>query len=100
MIQNALYVQLEAKPGKEQEVAKFLTNGRTMVDEEPETTAWFAVRLGPRTFAVFDAFANEHGREAHLRGKMATQMMAKAADLFAKQPEIMRMDVIAEKLPH
>lgn len=100
MTQHALYVQLEAKPGKEQEVTKFLANGRMMVDDEPDTTAWFAIRMGPRTFAVFDAFASEQGREAHLRGKLATQLMSKASELFAKQPEIMRMDVIADKLPH
>jgi quinol monooxygenase YgiN len=100
MTQHALYVQLEAKPGKEQEVATFLTGARSMVDQEPDTTAWFAIRMGPRTFAIFDAFANERGREAHLKGKVATQLMAKAPDLFAKTPEIHRLDVIADKLPH
>ncbi len=100
MTQHALYVQLEAKPGKEQEVATFLAGARSMVDQEPGTTAWFAIRMGPRTFAIFDAFANERGREAHLTGKVATQLMAKAPDLFANTPEIHRLDVIADKLPH
>ena len=100
MTQHALYVQLEAKPGKEQEVAKFLASGRTMVEEEPDTTAWFAIRIAPRVFAVFDAFHNEQGREAHLRGKLAKQLMSKAADLFTREPEIMRVDVIADKLPN
>jgi len=100
MTQHALYVQLEAKPGKEQEVATFLSGARSMVDQEPDTTAWFAIRMGPRTFAIFDAFANERGREAHLNGKVAKQLMAKAPDLFANTPEIRRLDVIADKLPH
>ena len=100
MTQHALYVQLEAKPGKEQEVANFLTGARSMVDQEPDTTAWFAIRMGPRTFAIFDAFANERGRETHLKGKVATQLMAKAPDLFANTPEIHRLDIIADKLPH
>jgi quinol monooxygenase YgiN len=100
MTQHALYVQLEAKPGKEQEVATFLSGARSMIDSEPATTAWFAIRMGPRTFGIFDAFMNERGREAHLQGKMATQLMAKAPDLFEKTPEIRRVDVLADKLPH
>jgi quinol monooxygenase YgiN len=100
MTQHALYVQLEAKPGKEQEVANLLSSARSMVDDEPETTAWFAIKMGPRTFGIFDAFANERGREAHLNGKVASQLMAKAPQLFVKTPEMQRIDVIADKLPH
>jgi quinol monooxygenase YgiN len=100
MTQHALYVQVEAKPGKEQEVASFLSGARSMVDQEPDTTAWFAIRMGPRTFGIFDAFANERGREAHLQGKVARELMAKAPQLFEKTPEIHRVDVIADKLPH
>ncbi len=100
MTQHALYVQLEAKPGKEQEVASFLSSARSMVDDEPDTTAWFAIRMGPRTFGIFDAFANERGREAHLKGKLATELASKASQLFTKAPEIQRVDVLADKLPH
>lgn len=100
MTQHALYVQLEAKPGMEQEVANFLSSARSMVDDEPETTAWFAIRMGNSTFGIFDAFANEHGREAHLQGKLAKQLMSRASQLFVKQPEIRRVDVLADKLPH
>jgi len=97
---HALYCQLEAKPGMEQEVATFLTGARRMVDDEPDTTAWFAIRMGPRTFAIFDVFDNERGRDAHLAGGVAKQLMAKAPQLFVKQPEMQRLDVIADKLPH
>ncbi len=100
MTQHALYVQLEAKPGKEQEVASFLSGARSMVNDEPDTTAWFAIRMGPRTFGIFDAFANERGREAHLQGKVAKELMSKAPQLFTKTPEIQRIDVLADKLPH
>jgi hypothetical protein len=99
MTQHALYVQLEAKPGKEQEVASFLSNARTMVTDEPDTTAWFAIRMGPRMFGIFDAFANERGRDAHLQGKLAKQITSKA-DLFVKTPEMQRVEVLADKLPH
>jgi hypothetical protein len=71
-----------------------------MVNDEPDTTAWFAIRTGPRTFGIFDAFANERGREAHLKGKLAAELTSKAPQLFAKTPEIMRVDVLADKLPH
>jgi quinol monooxygenase YgiN len=100
MTQRALYVELEAKPGKEQEVESFLSNARAIVDEEPETTAWFAIRMAPDRFGIFDAFPNDHGLEAHLKGQVAAQLMAKAPELFAKTPEIHKLDVIADKLPH
>ena len=100
MTHHALYCQLEAKPGMEQEVANVLTGARNMVEKEPDTTAWFAIRMGPRTFAIFDAFNNERGREAHLAGDVAKQLMSRAQHLFVKQPEIQRLDIIADKLPH
>jgi quinol monooxygenase YgiN len=100
MTNLALYVQLEAKPGMEKEVAKFLSGARRMVEGEPETTAWFAMKMGPRSFGIFDAFANEQGREAHLQGKVAKELMAKAPQLFEKAPEIHRIEILADKLPH
>lgn len=99
MTQHALYCQLEAKPGMEQEVASFLSSAQRMVEDEPDTTAWFAIRMGPRSFAIFDAFSSERGRDAHLKGSAAKQLMAKASHLFVKQPEMQRLDVIADKLP-
>ena len=82
MTQHALYCQLEAKPGMEQEVASFLTGARRMVDDEPDTTAWFAIRMGPRSFGIFDVFDSERGLDAHLAGGVAKQLMAKASQLF------------------
>jgi quinol monooxygenase YgiN len=95
----ALYVALEAKPGKEEAVAEFLRQGRALVDAEPATIAWFGVRLGPSSFAIFDAFPDEAGRQAHLAGKVAAALMAKAGDLFAQPPSIKKADVLASKLP-
>jgi quinol monooxygenase YgiN len=100
MTQLALYVQLEAKPGKEQEVAAFLSGAQRMVEAEPDTTAWFAMKMGPRTFGIFDAFASERGRDAHLHGKVAEQLMARAPQLFVNTPEIQRIEILADKLPH
>jgi quinol monooxygenase YgiN len=99
MTKVSLYVHLEAKPGKEQEVADFLINALPLVNREPETTAWFALRMGPSAFGIFDAFPSEAGRDAHLNGEVAKALMAKASDLFAKPPEISRVDVLAAKLP-
>ncbi len=100
MTQHAHYVQLEAKPGKKHEVASFLSGARSMVNDEPDTTAWFAIRMGPTPFGIFDAFANEQRREAHLQGRVAKELKSKAPQLFAKAPEIHKVDVIADKLPH
>jgi quinol monooxygenase YgiN len=94
----ALYVALEAKPGKEEAVAEFLRQGKALVDAEPATIAWFGVRLGPSTFAIFDAFPDEAGRQAHLAGKVAAALMAKAGDLLAQPPSIKKADVLASKL--
>src|ERR1700677_3728532 len=99
MVKLALFVRLEAKPGKEQEVERFLLDGLPLVEDEPAMTAWFGLRLGPSTFGIFDAFPDEAGREAHLSGKVAAALMAKAPDLLATPPSIEKVDVLAEKLP-
>jgi quinol monooxygenase YgiN len=95
----ALYVLLKAKPGKEAEVAEFLKGGLPLVEAEPATIAWFGIRLGPSTFAIFDAFPDEAGRQAHLAGKVAAALMAKAGDLLVEPPSIEKADVLASKLP-
>ncbi|SFN22271.1 putative quinol monooxygenase [Variovorax sp. OV329] len=99
MVKVALFVRLEAKPGKEKEVESFLTGGLPLVMEEPATTAWFGIRLGPSTFGIFDAFPDEAGRQAHLSGKVAAALMAQAAELFSEPPSIQKVDVLAAKLP-
>ena len=96
---KALFVRLEAKPGKEAEVEAFLHGGLALVLEEPATIAWFGIRLGHSTFGIFDAFPDEAGRQAHLTGKVAAALMAKAPDLLATPPSIEKVDVLAEKLP-
>ena len=100
MVNVGLLVRLEAKPGKEAEVEEFLKSGLALVEEEPETTVWFAIRMGPSTFGIFDAFAGESGRQAHLNGRVAAALMAQAADLLAKPPVIENVDVLASKLDH
>jgi quinol monooxygenase YgiN len=99
MVKLALYVRLEARPGKEKEVEAFLLGGLPLVEEEPGTVAWFGLKLGPSTFGIFDAFADEAGRDAHLNGKVAAALMAKAGDLFASPPTIEKVEVLAAKLP-
>jgi len=99
MVTVGLLVRLEAKPGKESEVESFLKSGLALVQEEPETTAWFAIRMGQSTFGIFDAFPDESGRKAHLNGKVAAALMAKASDLLAQSPVIEKVDVLAAKLP-
>jgi quinol monooxygenase YgiN len=99
MVKVALYVRLEAKPGKEAEVESFLRGGLAIVQEEPATTAWFAIRMGQSTFGIFDAFPDEAGRQAHLSGRVAAALMAKAPELLAQKPIIEKLDVLAAKLP-
>jgi quinol monooxygenase YgiN len=99
MVNCGLFVRLEAKPGKEAEVESFLRGGLALVEAEPATIAWFGVKLGPSTFAIFDAFPDEAGRQQHLSGRVAAALMAKAGDLLASPPAIERAEVLASKLP-
>ncbi|MFS4459543.1 putative quinol monooxygenase [Bdellovibrio sp. HCB2-146] len=99
MVKVALFVRLEAKPGKEEDVIRFLESGLALVHEEPATISWYALQMGPSTFGIFDAFPDESGRKIHLAGKVAQALAAQASDLFAKPPEIQRVDVIAAKIP-
>ena len=98
MVKVALLVRLEAKPGKEEAVAAFLRGGLAIVEEEPATISWYALRLGPSTFGIFDTFPDEAGRQAHLAGRVAAALMAQAADLLAQPPAIEKVDVLAAKL--
>lgn len=97
MVSKALWVPLEAKPGKEAEVEAFLNGGLELVQEEPDTRTWYAVKMGPSSYGIFDTFADEPGREAHLSGKVAQALMEQAPNLFAQQPEIHKIDVLAAK---
>jgi quinol monooxygenase YgiN len=95
----ALWVQLEAKKGKEVEVEKFLRDGLSVVNNEPGTITWYALKLSPTSYAIFDTFSDSKGREAHLAGDVANALKEKASELFAKQPTIERIDILAAKMP-
>lgn len=99
MLTRSLFVRLEAKPGKEKDVAAFLQQRLAMANQEATTPVWFATQLGPTTFAIFDAFNDEAGRQAHLAGPIAKALMANAPTLLASPPVIEPMDVLGAKLP-
>jgi quinol monooxygenase YgiN len=94
----ALWVRLDAKPGKEAEVEQFLRGGLGVVQQEPATVTWYALRLGPSTFGIFDTFPDDAGRQAHLNGRVAAALMAKAGELLSQPPKIEQVDVLAAKL--
>ncbi len=99
MVNVALLVRVEARPGKEDEVAEFLRSGLSIVQDEPGTTAWFAVRFGNSTFGIFDAFPDDAARQTHLSGPLGTALMERADELFAQAPSVEQVDVLADKLP-
>jgi quinol monooxygenase YgiN len=99
MLTHALFARLEAKPGKETEVAAFLNSALPLAQGEATTPLWFALRLSPTTFGIFDAFNDDAGRQAHLNGPIAKALMAKADELLAKPPSIEPIDVLAAKMP-
>ena len=99
MIKHALFVRLEAKPGKEKELAQFLQDGLVMAQQEKTTPIWFALQIGPSTFGIFDAFADEADRQAHLGGPIAHALGVNAPKLLAQAPSIERIDVLGAKLP-
>jgi quinol monooxygenase YgiN len=97
MVKLALLARVEAKPGKEEEVAEFLRNALPLAEGEPGTVSWFAFRIGSSTFGIFDTFNDEAGRQAHLSGPIAAALMAKASELLAKPPVIEQLDLLAGK---
>jgi quinol monooxygenase YgiN len=99
MLTVSLFARLEAKPGKEEEVAAFLMQGLELANQETTTPLWFALRLGPTTFAIFDAFYDEAGRQNHLNGPIAKALMAQAPNLLAETPVIERVEVLGSKIP-
>jgi quinol monooxygenase YgiN len=97
MVKLGLLARLEAKPGKEQEVADFLKGGLALAQQEQGTVSWYGLQLGPSTFGVFDTFEDEAGRNAHLSGPIAQALMEKAGELLAKDPVIEKVDLLAVK---
>lgn len=100
MSRCALLARLEAKPGKEEEVERFLRGALPLAEAEPGTRTWFALRFGPTSFGIYDTFDTEAGRQAHLDGPIAAALMEHAGDLLASPPQIDRVDLLASKLPH
>ena len=98
MITHALYAPLEAKPDQAEALETFLRDAQTLAEQEPGTAAWFALRTGPTSFAIFDVFPDEESRQAHLNGEIAKALMANADTLLAKPPQIHQLDVIASTL--
>jgi len=98
MVKLALLARMEAKPGKEEEAVAFLRSALPLAQQESGTTVWFAWRIAPNTFGIFDAFGDESARQAHLTGQIAAALMAKAPDLFAGTPNIEKLEVLAAKL--
>jgi quinol monooxygenase YgiN len=97
MAKLAIWAQLEAKPGKEQEVEKFLKSAQPLAEQEKGTISWYAIKMGPSKYGIFDTFADENGRNAHLNGEIAKALFAKAQELFAKPPEIAKPEILASK---
>jgi quinol monooxygenase YgiN len=97
MVKFALLARLEAKPGKEQEVENFIKGALPLAQQETETISWFALRIGPSTFGIFDTFETEDGRKAHLGGEIAKALMAHAPELLASDPVIEQVDILASK---
>jgi len=95
----AILARLEAKPGKEQALANFLTSALPLAQAETGTIAWFALKLGSHTFGIFDTFADDNGRQAHLDGEIAKALFAKADELLAQPPAIEMVDILAAKEP-
>lgn len=99
MVSKGLLVVVEARPGKESDVESFLTDARSLADQEPATTAWFAIRIDESHFGVFDVFPDDAGRQAHLSGPIGQALGERADELFASPPSIQPFDVLADKLP-
>jgi quinol monooxygenase YgiN len=97
MSRVAIWAQLEAKPGKERELEEFLKSAQPLAEREPDTVSWYALKMGPGRYGIFDTFADENGRNAHLNGEIAKALFSKAKDLLAKPPDILKPEILAVK---
>ena len=98
MVKFALLATLKAKTGKEAEVEQFLKSALPLVEAEPDTAQWYAIKFDDSTFGIFDTFADEAGRNAHLNGKVAAALMEKASELFAEAPDIKKLEILTAKV--
>lgn len=96
-VSKGLWVQIEAKEGKESEVEEMLSGALEAIQAEEGTTAWFALKIGEKSFGIFDAFADDAGRDAHLGGEVAKALMGAVGDLI-EEPSIDKNDILAAKL--
>jgi quinol monooxygenase YgiN len=96
-IDRGLLAILEAKPGKGDDLAAFLEQGRALAAEEDGTVTWYAFRLSDTTYGIFDTFADEDGRQAHLNGPIPAALGQVADDLLAQAPDIRQTDILAVK---
>lgn len=99
MVSKGLLVRLEVKPGIDEQVENFLISALPLVQQEPATTAWFAIRFGRSEYGIFDVFPDDAGRDAHLSGAVAKALMAQAETLLTEPPRIQKLDILAHKLP-
>lgn len=97
MEKYALLGRLEAKPGKENEVAAFIKSALPIAIGEQETVKWYGWQIGPSTFGIFDTFESEEGRQAHLAGQIAADLTKHAGDLLSQDPVIEFLDLLAVK---
>jgi quinol monooxygenase YgiN len=97
MVKKALWAELNAKPGMEKELEEFLKSAQPMAEREKDTVSWYAVKMGPANFGIFDTFADNVGRQAHLNGDIAKALMSKGKELLANEPKIHEIDIIAAK---
>jgi len=97
MARVSIWAQLEAKPGKEKELEEFLKSAQPLAEREPGTLSWYAVKMGPGKYGIFDTFADENGRNAHLNGEIAKALFAKAKELLAQPPKIDKPEILAAK---
>jgi quinol monooxygenase YgiN len=97
MVKKALWAELNAKPGKEKELEDFLKSAQQLAEREKDTVSWYAVKMGPANFGIFDTFADDAGRQAHLNGDIAKALMSKGKELLANDPKIHQIEIIASK---
>lgn len=93
----ALWVELNAKAGKERDLEEFLKAAQPLAEREKGTVSWYVVKMGPANFGIFDTFADETGRKAHLDGEIAKALMSRSKELLSADPKIHQIDIIAAK---
>ena len=96
-VKLGLLAMLEAKPGRGDDLARFLESGRALAVAEEGTVTWYAFKISDTSYGIFDTFETQDGRQAHINGEIPKALAEVGAELLATDPDIRPIDILVVK---